>query len=103
MVRQHDDGRRSDEAAVFVQGVEVERHVGLRRRQEPSRRAARKISVELVPIEHAAAVFVDELTQRDARGSQVYARFLDTAADRERAQSLPAVAAVTGKPVRAFL
>ncbi len=103
VVRQHDDRRRSDEAAVFVQGVEVERHVGLRRRQDPSGRAAGKIAVELVPVEHAAAVFVDELTQRDARRSEVHARLLDAAADRERAQSLPAVAAVAGKPRRPFL
>ena len=51
--------------------VEVERHVGLRRRQDSSRCAAWKIAVELVPVEHAAAVFVDELTQRDARRSEV--------------------------------
>ena len=43
-----------------VQRVEVERDVGHRRRQDSARRAARKVPVELVTVEHAAAVFVDQ-------------------------------------------
>src|SRR6188472_4739584 len=41
--------------------------------------------------------------QRNAGRSEVDAGLLDAAADRERAQSLSAVAAVAGKPRRPFL
>ena len=98
-----DDRRRADEAAVFVQRVEVERDVGLRRRQNSARGAARQVAVELVAFEHAAAVLVDELRQRDAGGREVHARLLDAAAHRERAQPLAAVAALAGEPLRPLL
>ena len=59
-------------AAVFLQGVEIERDIAERGRQDAAGGAAREITVETMPVEHAAAVFIDQFTNRDARRRQVH-------------------------------
>ena len=84
--------------AVRLQRIEIERNVAERCRQDPARRTARKIAVELVARQHAAAVFVDQLAHGDARGREMHAGLRDAARHRKRAQTLAAVPALTGEP-----
>ena len=49
-------------------------------------------------IDHAAAEFIDQLLDRDARRGEVHARFLHPARDRERPEPLAAIAAVAREP-----
>src|SRR5687767_1061670 len=56
-----------------------------------------------MPVEHAAAVLIDKLLQRDAGRREVDARLLDAPAHREGAQPLAAVTAVAAEPLRALL
>src|SRR5678815_4397362 len=72
--------------------------MGKRRRQNSTRRAPGKISVQRVTIEHAAAVFVDQFLQRDSRWCEVDTRSCDAPAYRERAKSLTTVPSLTCKP-----
>src|ERR1700752_454251 len=67
LVRQDDYRGRTDEAPVLVERVEIERDVAHRIREYATRRAARKVGIELVPGQHAAAVLRDQLFHRDAR------------------------------------
>ena len=102
-LRQHDDRRRADEAAVRLQRIEVERDVRLRRRQDAAGGAARQIGVELVALEHAAAVFIHQLAQRDSGRREMHARLLHPSGNGERARAFAPMAALGGEPRRAFL
>src|SRR5579862_1166805 len=99
VLREDDHRRRADEAAVGLQRVEVERDVAHRRGKDASRCATRKVGVELVAVEHAAAVLGDELLHGDARGRDVNAWLLHAARDREGAQSLAAMAPFVREPL----
>ena len=103
LVGQDHNRVRADEAAVFLQRAEIERHVGHRRRQDAARGAARQIALEGVAVRHAAAIFLDQLARGDAGRRQLHARLLHAAGDREAAQALALVAAVRGEPRRALL
>ena len=69
-----------------------------RSRQDATRRAAGQIRVERVAVLHAAAVFVDQLADGDARRRNVHARLLHSTRHRERAQPLASVASVPREP-----
>ena len=73
LVREHDDRRRADEAAVGLQGVEVERQVGERGGQDAARGAAGQVGEQAVARLQAAAVLVHQLAQADAGGGEVHA------------------------------
>src|SRR5687768_14189319 len=57
-LRQDDHRRRADEAAMRLQRVEIERDVAHGGGQDAAGGAARKVGVELVAFEHAAAELV---------------------------------------------
>src|SRR5262245_66028254 len=103
MVRQHDDGRRTDETAVLAERVEIERDVCQRRRQNAARRAAWEIRVERVTVLHPSAVLVDELLQRDTCRREVDTRPLDAPTYREVAESVAAMAAMARNQAGATL
>ena len=100
VLRQHDHGCGADERAVRLERVEIERHVAERRGQDPAGGAARKVGVELVARQHAAAVLVDQLPRRDAGRREMHAGLRDAARHRKGAQALPAVAPLPGEPRR---
>ena len=65
-VGQHDDRAGADEAAVVVEGAEIERQVGESRGQEAPRSAAGEEGLEPVSRRHAAAMGVDEFADGDS-------------------------------------
>src|SRR4030095_6182565 len=103
LVGQHDDGSRADEAPVWRESVKVERDVCQRRRQHPASRAAGKVPVKRVPVQHPSAVLVDELLQRDTCRREVDTRPPDAAAHGEGAQSLATMAAMACETARGVL
>ncbi len=84
-----------------LQGVEVQRYIGQRRREEAARGTARQKGIELIAFGQAAAVFVHQLAQRDASRCQLHARLAHPAADAEAAQAFAPVPALRGKPLGA--
>src|SRR6185369_1459435 len=100
-LRQHNDGRRSDEAAMRLQGVEVERDVGHTGRQDAAGCAARQVGIQLVTFLHAAAELIDQFTQRYAGGRELDARLLHAAAHAVGTQTLAAIAPEAAEPGRA--
>src|SRR5208282_556243 len=102
-VGENHDGGRADEAAVRLERAEVERDVRQRGRQDAARRPAGQIALEDVALRHAAAIFLDQLVRGNAGGSELHARLLDAARDREAAQSLASVTALAGEPGRTLL
>src|SRR5262249_23745743 len=65
--------------------------------------SAREIRVELVPGQHAAAVFVDQLADRDAGGRDMNAGLGHAPGNGEGAQAFALAPALTGETRRAFL
>src|SRR3990167_2441800 len=98
VLAEHDDGGRADKAAVGLQRVEVQGNLVQAGRQDAARGAAWQVRIELVAVQHAAAVFVDEFLHRDARWSKLDARVLHPPAYAERPQTLTPVATKAGKP-----
>ena len=103
VLRQDDDSGGTDKTAVVVEGVKVQRNVVQRGRQDAARGTTGKIGLQFMAGKHPATVFIDQLAQRDARGCQLNARFVDAPADREAAQPLAAVTAVRGEPLGSLL
>src|SRR5690606_32804273 len=97
--RKDHHSRGADEAAVLIQGVEVQRYVAERGGEDAARGAAREIALELMAVLHAAAVFVYQFAHRDAGRCQMHPGFLHAARYRERAQTLAFVAAVSREPL----
>src|SRR5690606_1658631 len=64
--------------------------------------AAGQIALEAVAVEHAAAMLLDQLARRGAGGDELHARILHTAGDGIAAQTLGAVLALGGEPVRSL-
>src|SRR5438105_15163148 len=85
-----------------MQSVEGDGNVAHRRRQDAARRAARQIRVKIVPVRHAAAIFVDQFAHGDTGGGEMDAGMLDAARHRERAQTFAPVASLTSEPIRAL-
>src|SRR5579885_165725 len=81
LVREDDDRRGADEAAVGVQRVKIQWNVAETCGQDAAGGPAGKVAVKFVTGQHAAAVFVDQLADGDARGCQVHAGLVDAAAD----------------------
>ena len=77
-----------------LQGVEIQWHIGQARRQDAARSAARQVGIQRVAFEHAAAVLVDQLLDRDAGRRQLHTRLPDAAGDGKRAQALAPMAAM---------
>ena len=100
-VGEDDHRRRADEAAILVQGAEVQRQVAQARRQDAAGGAPRQVGVEGVARQHAAAVLVDQLPHGDARRGQVDAGPAHPSAHGEAAQPLAAAPAVAGEPAGA--
>ena len=94
---------RPHEAAVLLQGSEVERQVTHRRGEDSAGGAAGQIRLEAMALQHPAAIFLDQLARGDAGGRQHDARFPDAAGDREAAQPLALAPAMRGEPPRALL
>src|SRR5690606_19177360 len=103
LVGEYDDRRGADEAAVFLQGIEIEGDVGEAGGEDATRSAARQVGLEFVAVGHATAVFVDQLLQGDTGGRQLDARLLDTSRHGEGAQPLAAVPPLSGEPLGALL
>src|SRR5690554_1145183 len=103
LVRQHNDCRRADKTTVFLQRIEVERNVCQRFRQDAARSAAWQIAVELVTVKHATTVILHQLAQGRTGRGEMHARIFHTTRDRVRTQTLAAMDAVGGEPVRSFL
>ena len=97
LVREHDDRRRADEAAVGLQGVEVEREVGERGGEDAARGAAGQVGEQAMAGLHAAAVLVHQLAQRDAGGGQVHAGLVHPPRHREAAQPAAPAPALAGE------
>src|SRR5690606_19468985 len=94
---------RADEATVLVQRIEIERDISHGCRQDAARRAAGQIAIESVAVQHAAAVFVDQLLDGDAGRRQMHARLLHATGDGEGTQAFATVATVPGKPLGPLL
>ncbi len=88
---------------MFLQRVEVQRHVGQRGRQDAARGATRQVALEVVAFGHAAAVFLDQLADGDPRRRQLDPGLAHPARDGKGAQPLAPMAAVAGEPVGALL
>src|SRR5690606_34118041 len=70
---------------------------------DAARRAAGQIAIESVAVQHAAAVFVDQLLDGDAGRRQMHARLLHATGDGEGTQAFATVATVPGKPLGPLL
>ena len=66
-----------------LQGIEVERNIGQRGRQDTAGRATGQICVKRVAVGHATAVFVNQFIQGDARRCQLDVRRPDAPAYRK--------------------
>jgi hypothetical protein len=84
---EHDDRGRSDKTPIRGQGIEIQWNIPERGGQDAARSTPRKIAVELVSRQHAAAVFIDQLAHSDACRGQMDTGFAYPPADREEAQA----------------
>ena len=103
VLAEHDHSGRSDEAAMGLKRVEVERNVGHASRQDPARCSARQIGAKGMPLEHAATVFVDQFACSDAGRRQLDPRLTHPTADAEAAQAASAVSTESAEPGGASL
>ena len=103
VLAEHDHRGRSDEAAMGLKRVEVERNVGHASRQDPARCPARQIGAKGMPLEHATAVFVDQFACSDAGWRQLDPGLAHPTADAEAAQAASTVSTETAKPGGASL
>src|SRR5262245_62384799 len=98
MLAEHDDRSGTDEAAVRLQRVEIQRDVGEARRHDPARGAAGQVRVKLVTRKHSAAELVDQLLHSDACGSELDAGLAHPAAHAERTKAVPIMAHAAAEP-----
>src|SRR6266481_1458379 len=97
VVGQHDHRGGTDETSVGLQGIEVQRDIAQRRRENSTRCAAREVTVKHVPILHAAAKLVAELADGNAGRRELYAGTLHTSRHRKASEALAPVAALGRK------
>src|SRR5262249_2072713 len=83
LVRQNDNRMRPDEAAMRLEGSEIERQIRHRRRQYSARGTTRQISLEAVAVEPAAAIFLYQLAPGHAGGREHHAGLVHPPGDRE--------------------
>ena len=81
MIRQNNHCRRTNETAVRLQRVEIQRDVAHSRRQNSTRGTAWKIGIKAVAGLHATTVFVNQFLNGDPCGCKMHTGFIDTTGD----------------------